>query len=105
MAASSGFPLGFELMIMPDNFFADYNDPDYQKLKSLDYMHSGIGLMDGGIVDNQGIGSIMNANKRRKKGNRQFDLILVCDVSSYKMKPWDKSDEVYSKGSGSIFSL
>ncbi|MCO6359147.1 patatin-like phospholipase family protein [Roseivirga pacifica] len=105
MAASSCFPLGFEPMIMPDDFFRDHNNPDYQKLKSQNYMHGGVGLMDGGIVDNQGIGSIMNADKRRKKDNQQFDLIMVCDVASYKMNPWDKSDEVSDKGSGSIFSL
>ena len=105
MAASSCFPLGFEPMIMPDDFFDDHTDPDYQKLKSLEYMHAGTGLMDGGIVDNQGIGSIMNADNRRKENNMQYDLIMVCDVASYKMEPWETSSLILDKGKGSFFSL
>ncbi len=105
MAASSCFPLGFEPMIMPDDFFTDHDNPDYKELKSLDYMCTGIGLMDGGIVDNQGIGSIMNADKRREKDKRQFDLIMVCDVASYKMEPWEMSYTTPGKGNGSFFSL
>jgi len=105
MAASSCFPLGFEPMIMPDDFFEDHDNPDYKELKSMDYMRTGIGLMDGGIVDNQGIGSIMNADKRREKDNRQFDLIMVCDVASYKMEPWEMSHTTPGKGKGSFFNL
>ena len=52
--------------------------------------------MDGGIVDNQGIGSIMNADNRRKN---KYDLIMVCDVGSYMMDPWIPSDiDVDKKG-------
>ncbi|MBC7890683.1 MAG: patatin-like phospholipase family protein [Sphingobacteriaceae bacterium] len=41
------------------------------------------GLMDGGIDDNQGIQSLLLADRRaRKSGKGGFDLLLVCDVSS-----------------------
>src|SRR5690606_20932331 len=105
MAASSCFPLGFEPMIMPDDFFDIHEDPSYKELKSQDHMRTGIGLMDGGIVDNQGIGSIMNADNRRKHDGHQFDLIMVCDVASYKMEPWEMSFESLNKGKGSFTSL
>jgi len=96
MAASSCFPLGFEPIIMPDDFFEDHTSPEYLKLKKLAYLDEGVGLMDGGIVDNQGIGSIMLANKRKKPQkddlnipNTEFDLFMVCDVASYIMEPWN----------------
>jgi hypothetical protein len=41
-------------------------------------------LMDGGIDDNQGINSMMLADKRRKNGNN-FDTLIACDVGSYFM--------------------
>lgn len=44
-------------------------------------------LMDGGIDDNQGINSMMLADKRRKDGNN-FDTLIACDVGSYFMKPY-----------------
>lgn len=44
-------------------------------------------LMDGGIDDNQGINSMMLADKRRKDGNN-FDTLIACDVGGYFMKPY-----------------
>jgi hypothetical protein len=45
-------------------------------------------LMDGGITDNQGLESIIQANDRRikdKSGFKQFDLMMICDVGSHYM--------------------
>lgn len=87
IASSSCFPVGFEPMIFPDDYFEDHNDPDYRNLKSVDVFNNGVGIMDGGIADNQGIGSMMLINERMDDG---LDLIIVNDVGSYKMKPWEQ---------------
>ena len=87
IAASSCFPLGFEPTILPDDFVSDKEDISYKEIKQHKLFKEGIGLMDGGIVDNQGIGSIILADNRRQ-ANDKFDLIMVCDVGSYKMDSW-----------------
>ncbi|MBN1821568.1 MAG: patatin-like phospholipase family protein [Prolixibacteraceae bacterium] len=88
IASSSCFPTGFEPLVMPDDFISNQDSDVYVALKNQEYFKKGIGIMDGGIVDNQGIGSIMNADARRKD---KFDLIMVCDVGSYFMDPWKPS--------------
>lgn len=50
-----------------------------------------IGMMDGGITDNQALESMVDAQKRRVKGRtdfRPFDLMLVNDVGSPYMEPY-----------------
>jgi len=89
IASSSCFPLGFAPLIMPDDFISNQNTKAYKDLKKDERFKNGVGIMDGGIVDNQGIGSIMNTDKRRKN---KFDLIMVCDVGSYMMDPWTPSN-------------
>ena len=90
VASSSCFPLGFEPIVYPDDYYKDQNSNDYKALKSLDRFIDGVGIMDGGITDNQGIGSMINMSKRsQKKG--ELDLIMINDVGSFKMNPW-KSD-------------
>lgn len=106
MACSSCFPSGFEPMMFPDDFkisqlpeAAKYRcevekvkgqDPDEPKLR-------GFGIMDGGIADNQGIESILMAEKfmADHSGNNgagsnkdescpdspMLDLIIVSDVA------------------------
>ena len=89
VASSSCFPIGFEPLLFPDDYFKDRNDLDYKALKRLDNFAKGVGIMDGGIVDNQGIGSMMNINKSMEgKRGKSLDLIIVNDVGSYKMVPW-----------------
>ncbi len=60
-------------------------------------------LMDGGIDDNQGINSMMLADKRRKDGNN-FDTLIACDVGSYFMDAYLPSKE-NKKSSLGKFSL
>ncbi len=51
-----------------------------------------IGLMDGGITDNQGVESIIKANDRRSKKQtdfKRFDLMLINDVGSHFMDPYE----------------
>ncbi|MEM6380082.1 MAG: patatin-like phospholipase family protein, partial [Bacteroidota bacterium] len=64
VASSSCFPVGFEPLIFPDDYFEDHNSADYKNLKGLDLFIDGVGIMDGGIADNQGIDSMLLINGR-----------------------------------------
>lgn len=101
LASSSCFPGGFEPMIFPKDYthqtltaaeldkaitykansftVAPYNSIDFLKNPNFGKQ---IGLMDGGIADNQGIDAFIRADERRKNS---FDLFLSCDVTSYFM--------------------
>jgi predicted acylesterase/phospholipase RssA len=110
IASSSCFPMGFEPIIMPDDFVSNHNSDTYIAIKVQKEFEKGVGIMDGGIVDNQGIGSIMNTEKRREKEGNSYDLIMVCDVGSYFMDPWEPSTVELDKKTGtytpkSIYNL
>lgn len=92
IASSSCFPIGFEPIIMPDDFVSDHKSDAYLAIKAQKEFENGVGIMDGGIVDNQGIGSIINAEVRRVNEGNAYDLIMVCDVGSYFMEPWEASE-------------
>lgn len=96
IASSSCFPLGFEPLVFPDDYFKDQNSQEYKNLKGLDCYINGVGIMDGGIADNQGIGSMMKINDRMKG---KLDLIMVNDVGSYKMEPWQQDTSEIGKTS------
>lgn len=92
IAASSCFPGGFEPMRFPHDFCAP-ESKKLEELKEKDYFKDGIGLMDGGIYDNQGIDSIQISEKRRAhrypdrtspdhSGRLPYDLLIISDVSS-----------------------
>jgi predicted acylesterase/phospholipase RssA len=109
LAASSCFPMGFEPIVFPEDF--SYNDSESKTLSvqqlrsamhyenyseesfSLDEGSSldSFGFMDGGITDNQGLSSLMLADKKRQKRAKPnpFDLIIVTDVASYFMDSYD----------------
>jgi len=101
IAASSCFPIGFEPIIFPNDFINKNNLQNCELERTKEIFDTGIGLMDGGIVDNQGIGSMINADKRRHNnpGKKEFDLVMVCDVGSYTMEPW--KPEVIEEDKGS----
>lgn len=65
LAASSAFPGGFEPIGFPNDFF-----------KTDDFNMNEIGLMDGGIIDNQGISSLLTSDKK------EYDLYIINDVAS-----------------------
>ena len=75
MASSSAFTGGFEPMIWPHDFIHD-KAPNLHKLKDA----QPLGLMDGGIYDNQGVESLLNHKKNDTAP--YFDLIIVSDVTS-----------------------
>jgi predicted acylesterase/phospholipase RssA len=82
MAASSCFPGGFEPIIWPDDFLYDGARElfDYKSKKPS------VGLMDGGIYDNQGVDSILGYNKNSREP--YFDLIIISDVASPYMESY-----------------
>lgn len=87
VASSSCFPMGFEPLVFPDDYYSDHSNEDYKALKLLPKFAKGVGIMDGGIADNQGIDSMMKISERSSVKDH-FNLIIVNDVSSYKMQPW-----------------
>jgi hypothetical protein len=103
MAASSCFPMGFEPLRFPDDFAHDELSVETlhsalqpnkkmlteEEIKFLD--KNNIGLMDGGITDNQGLDSLIIADNRRYRKETSFapfDLCLVNDVGSQYMEPY-----------------
>ena len=103
VASSSCFPIGFAPMIMPDDYFSDHDDETYKRLKAQENFVKGVGIMDGGIVDNQGIGSMILIDRRRPV-DQKLSLMMMCDVSGYRMDPWEKDDSQVTKG-GSLRQL
>jgi predicted acylesterase/phospholipase RssA len=73
IAASSCFPGGFEPLEMPKDFFA----PDSEAGETFGTTKTPFAVMDGGIVDNQGLSSLLNYGK-----DKGFDLFIATDVSS-----------------------
>jgi predicted acylesterase/phospholipase RssA len=102
LAASSCFPIGFEPLIFPNDFSENevkakillesvtFTEADGDKVKG-----SSFGLMDGGVVDNQGLDSMMKAFDRRNKKPfspgeiKPFDLMIVADVSNRMIQSYD----------------
>ncbi len=75
------------------------------ELKKLSLKESvEICLMDGGITDNQGLESIIQANDRRIKQKSKFepfDLMMICDVGSHYMDAY----QLPKQGKTSFFSV
>ena len=105
IAASSCFPMGFEPIIFPDDFRNNQPENAYKNLKGKLLFVNGVGIMDGGIVDNQGIGSMININDSNSP-DTPLDLIMVNDVGSYMMPPWLEDQKALSPdGKKSLESL
>jgi hypothetical protein len=71
---------------LPKPFNAEQFARELEKVRLKEELN--ICLMDGGITDNQGLESIIQANDRRikdKSGFKQFDLMMICDVGSHYM--------------------
>lgn len=83
LAASSCFPIVFEPIIYPKHFEL----PPRMKADQIRDLQQ-FGMMDGGMIDNQGIDAILRAEKHLKKQNRQVDLVILSDVASSHMKAY-----------------
>lgn len=86
LASSSCFPGGFEPMLWPNDFL--HKDAD--RLARHAAGRPAVGLMDGGIYDNQGIESILKYNHSKDKP--YFDLVIVSDVSSPNMTRFESGE-------------
>ena len=85
LAVSSCFPGGFEPLLYP-NDFSIYGMEEYKDYIETQKEHEFI-LMDGGIVDNQGIEPVLLAETQMGQGKepcseKNIDLIIVSDVAS-----------------------
>lgn len=94
LAASSCFPGGFEPINFPTDFCIP-QDKINQLPKEVKYP---VGLMDGGIVDNQGIEPLVLAEERLKRDKglnatspNVLDLLIVSDVTSPYMAKFEAS--------------
>ncbi|WP_339867871.1 patatin-like phospholipase family protein [uncultured Algoriphagus sp.] len=105
IASSSCFPVGFAPMIFPNDYMENHESQDYIDLITVPKFAKGVGIMDGGIVDNQGIGSMVNFDKSSRDGF-PLDLLIVNDVDGFVMptwKPYEGSDSSEGKESFSSF--
>jgi hypothetical protein len=95
-ATSSCFPAGFEPMCYPmDYMHGELNDADTMMaaitygnndpLKLKDVNNKPFSMVDGGVVDNQGLYSMMMEDTYRAENppEKPFDLMMVCDVASF----------------------
>lgn len=74
-------------------------DEDLQLLPLMEDVK--MGFMDGGITDNQGIESLIRANERRQNKEtdfKEFDLMMINDVGSAFMDPYQPSAKNTYKG-------
>jgi hypothetical protein len=96
VATSSCFPSGFEPIIYPTDFvhnklqnidqmFEAIHYGNNNPLKTQEIVNKPFCMVDGGVVDNQGLYSMMMEDNFRAEHppKKQFDLMMVCDVSSY----------------------
>lgn len=109
IAASSCFPFGFEPINFPDDFVYE----GAQKLKDKfllphnvfdgDKIEYPIGLMDGGVDDNQGVDAILSAEWRmkhypeelkdfRSEDKKAVDLYILSDGTNPTMESYIRSN-------------
>lgn len=111
LAASSCFPTGFEPIEFPGDFtHAGVSEKQLREvMRVIDYnnqpiMPDTVPLMDGGITDNQGLYSAMNADLNARIENQSpLDLFIITDVGSYFMDNYEPPKT--GKGLLRIFSL
>jgi len=99
MAASSCFPGGFEPILWPNDFLHEAA-PNLRAIQQP----TPIGIMDGGIYDNQGIDTILRYKSSAKETAETpyFDCIIISDVSSPYMAPFTPSTEGKKEGLNQI---
>lgn len=83
LACSSCAPIGFEPMMFP----SDFRLQETEAVAQYKEANKPFGIMDGGIVDNQGIQPVILAEQRMKKGSKETvgnvtDLVIVSDVAT-----------------------
>lgn len=103
LAASSCFPGGFEPIVFPGDFCTHKKNEGLvewqEKIKhtpkhNFDEEPKNIALMDGGIVDNQGIRALLEFYENKPKDN---DSIFLVDVTSNFMDSYSAQLPQYHK--------
>ena len=74
MAATSCFPLAFEPFTLPDEFH--FENPDEIK----QHFPESYVLMDGGLVDNQGIDPALHAEEHLEAFDKNHTLVILSDA-------------------------
>lgn len=103
IASSSCFPVGFDPMIFPNDYLENHTSQEYLNLVKHTNFTKGVGVMDGGIVDNQGIGSMVNFDKSSQDGF-PLDLLIVNDVDGFVMPTWEPYQGSGTKSGEESFS-
>lgn len=110
IAASSCFPFGFEPINFPDDFIYEgavkLKDTSLLPKKVYDgeKIEYPIGLMDGGVDDNQGVDAIVRAEERmknypddlhefRSKDKKSVDLYILSDGTNPSMQSYARSNK------------
>lgn len=91
-AASSCFPGGFEPMIMPTDFATGPGsavEEAWLKNAEGELRYPITAIMDGGIVDNQGIAGVRLAEDRHSDHPQPYiGTFIISDVSSAELEPY-----------------
>lgn len=103
LACSSCFPSGFEPMMYPDDFQVSQQPDIASTIKSR------FGIMDGGVVDNQGISPLLLAEERlhtyredQRRTDKAFDLAIISDVAGEGMDGYVPSEQFLPKSVGRL---
>lgn len=89
VAASSCFPGGFEPLGFPHDFDWGKRGDLRSRLTDAPDSHfaSPVPLMDGGVADNQGVGSLLTMLERRKSDDTPIELLLISDADQAPDRP------------------
>ncbi len=98
LAASSCFPVVFEPFIFPDEFSLD------EKMRSQTKdIPGGFPLMDGGLIDNQGVDPALHAAHHMADEGKEMDLLLICDAGNGSSEDADKEWTLWKLSPKQIF--
>ncbi|MEM1119643.1 MAG: patatin-like phospholipase family protein [Bacteroidota bacterium] len=95
VASSSCFPGGFEPLVFPNDYQQSKDGPLASNWKKTTRSTDPIAIMDGGIIDNQGIDSIVFAEDRLEKSQQwnatdsTIDTFIASDVEGKTMNPYE----------------
>ena len=99
MAATSCFPLVFEPIEYPTEFrFSNNEQPNRDNL--LRFL-----LMDGGMIDNQGIDPAIHARNHLTKEGKDMDLILICDAGNTSNDREEKEWKLWNVSPRNLFAI
>ena len=103
LACSSCFPSGFEPMMYPDDFNVSQQPELASQIKGR------FSIMDGGILDNQGIEPIRLAEERMRKyrgdstrSDKALDFVIISDVTNPQIDNYEPSEQIMPNSIGKL---